>query len=400
MPSNPNKPYEIRNISRIDNRSKRWNTENHGWQVRYRRGNRKISQWFEDGLHGGKDNALKEAKQYRDIMERELRLEPKGKITRKHVTVEDPVGVYRIIRHLNYKSGPHEYPIWVANWPKGDGKKDRKAFAVEKFGEQEAQRLAIEARNEGTRKYYEQIDEQQIYPVFKPPTEPNIKIWRYMDFTKFVAMLQNTGLFLSRIDTLEDAFEGSFSKVNKLLRPLIYKHKSISQECLSNLIMELRKRVVVSCWHMNEQESAAMWNLYAKSEEAICIQSTYARLRRNLSDTMRIGIVQYVDYEKYWIEEFEPLLPFLYKRKSFEHEREIRIICNLSGVDRIVEGYKLKESPEDGIWANLQLSDIVEKVFIAPQADEWFRTLVEKEAKKYGLDITVQKSSLEAEPFF
>jgi hypothetical protein len=45
---------------------------------------------------------------------------------------------------------------------------------------------------------------------------------------------------------------------------------------------EHRRKLVssyfVNCWHMNEHESAAMWRLYSQADEAICVQSTFARL--------------------------------------------------------------------------------------------------------------------------
>ena len=34
------------------------------------------------------------------------------------------------------------------------------------------------------------------------------KIWRYMDFTKFVDVLVHEGLFFSCLDRLDDYFEG------------------------------------------------------------------------------------------------------------------------------------------------------------------------------------------------
>jgi hypothetical protein len=38
------------------------------------------------------------------------------------------------------------------------------------------------------------------------------KIWRYMDFTKFISVLDTQTLFFSRIDLLGDKFEGSVPK--------------------------------------------------------------------------------------------------------------------------------------------------------------------------------------------
>ena len=43
---------------------------------------------------------------------------------------------------------------------------------------------------------------------FKTPKD-NSKIWRYMDFTKFIDMLDKSALFFTRVDKLGDPFEGS-----------------------------------------------------------------------------------------------------------------------------------------------------------------------------------------------
>jgi len=50
------------------------------------------------------------------------------------------------------------------------------------------------------------------HPAFEPPGNPNIKIWRYMDFTQFVSMLEAGGLLFRRADLLEDKFEGTMSR--------------------------------------------------------------------------------------------------------------------------------------------------------------------------------------------
>jgi hypothetical protein len=40
----------------------------------------------------------------------------------------------------------------------------------------------------------------------------------------------------------------------------------------------------VTCWHMNECESAAMWKLYSTAKESVCVQTTYGRLRSVLDE--------------------------------------------------------------------------------------------------------------------
>ena len=59
------------------------------------------------------------------------------------------------------------------------------------------------------------------HPVFNPPPDDAI-LWRYMDFTKFVSLLEKQALFFARADKLGDSFEGSLSQVNKTLRPTTF----------------------------------------------------------------------------------------------------------------------------------------------------------------------------------
>lgn len=57
------------------------------------------------------------------------------------------------------------------------------------------------------------------HPVFNPPSDDAV-LWRYMDFTKFVSLLEKSALFFARADKLGDPFEGAFSKINVALQPI------------------------------------------------------------------------------------------------------------------------------------------------------------------------------------
>ena len=106
-----------------------------------------------------------------------------------------------------------------------------------------------------------------------------------MDFSKFVSLLDKSALFFSRADKLGDPFEGSFSKANASIRNGLYKDlkaKGISEASLSELYKQVQKFTAISCWHINRCESAAMWQLYLKSNEGIAIRSNFERLRKSL----------------------------------------------------------------------------------------------------------------------
>jgi hypothetical protein len=234
-----------------------------------------------------------------------------------------------------------------------------------------------------------------------PREEPNedTKIWRYLDFTKFISLLDTSKLFFTRADLFEDTFEGSLPKKNAELRS---RYADIDER---SKISELWPRfTAVSCWHENEHESAAMWKLYLKSGEGVAIQSTYAKLKQSVidqKDIVRIGKVQYIDYETEMIKEEGLTKPFFYKRKSFSHENEIRaIIFELPiGVSTPSDIFD-KGTIRDGLPIKVDLSSLVQKVYLAPNAPLWFRDLVCSLIKKYEYNFEVVHSDLDKSPVF
>ncbi|MDD3056315.1 MAG: hypothetical protein PHE16_10630 [Aliarcobacter sp.] len=51
--------------------------------------------------------------------------------------------------------------------------------------------------------------------VNNQPENDNVKLWRYMDFIKFVSMLLNKSIYLSNANTFEDNFEETILNANK-----------------------------------------------------------------------------------------------------------------------------------------------------------------------------------------
>ena len=130
--------------------------------------------------------------------------------------------------------------------------------------------------------------QESRHRAFEPPSNPRIKIWHYMDFTRLVNMLEEGGLFFRRADSFADRFEGTISQpVRDFLK---HGQERISAEEYAQMIRKVRASSFVNCWHMNESESAAMWKLFSPAtEQSICIQSTYARLRELLPEDVYLG---------------------------------------------------------------------------------------------------------------
>jgi hypothetical protein len=238
---------------------------------------------------------------------------------------------------------------------------------------------------------------------FIQPEDQNALVWRYMDFTKFVSVVSTGSLFLSRPDLLGDPFEGSFSKANMKLRPEVYKLPKLQldkmQQQMANFAKWIRQWTYINCWHMSEYESAAMWRLYAKSNEAVGIQTTYKKLTDSLPENVYIGLVQYIDYETDWLPEGNSFFPFMHKRKSFAHEKEVRIVHQeLPLFEKKIDVGKLNDLK--GISVTCDLNLLIEKAYVAPTSPEWYFNLVQEVLKKYKIDKEVYSSKLDQQPVY
>ena len=239
---------------------------------------------------------------------------------------------------------------------------------------------------------------------FEIPENQNVKIWRYLDFTKYVSLLDKKALFFTRADKLADVFEGSYTKANIELRSRNFKDEPKRMaDFVSSSFKKIREFTIVNCWHMNNYESAAMWKLYLKSDEGVAIQSTFKRLKENFnqkkSRPVYIGKVRYIDYEKDVMPQSDALSPYIYKRKSFDHERELRAVSyNVQLNGSSVDSSKVKLN--DGDYFPVDLDLLIEQVYVAPIAQEWFYELVKSVTKKYCLNKEIVKSNLTASPLY
>ena len=226
-------------------------------------------------------------------------------------------------------------------------------------------------------------------------------LWRYMTFTKFASLLTKKALFFARADKLGDPFEGSLSPLNVELGPVI--HSNIPpehQETLRILFRNLPRFTLINCWHENEIESDAMWKLYSGHQEGIAIKTTFRSLTESLTGKgdIFIGRVNYVDYDTTFIRQNDPVAPFIHKRRSFEHEREVRAIIRKP---YIIDKEIISDGPDIcnvGIYHDVDVETLVKGVFVPPYAEDWFTELVQTTAENYGLQAPVNKSSLSSLP--
>jgi len=250
------------------------------------------------------------------------------------------------------------------------------------------------------------MSDESGHPSFELPPDTAAKIWRYMDFTKFVAMLDSAALFFCRVDLLGDPFEGSVPRANedywKALREEHGGDEAILQSnkaFLGNMARFSRQRTYVNCWHVNEHESAAMWQLHSREDASIAIQSRCLLLQQCLPAHVSVGLVRYTDYDKEPIPPFNILDYCLHKRKSFEHERELRaLIWTLEADAKTREPAWTVEPGQPGILVPVNLATLIETIYVAPGCPLWFEELVGKVTRRFGLSLPVKRSKIADRP--
>ncbi|WP_139892846.1 DUF2971 domain-containing protein [Bacillus sp. D386] len=254
-------------------------------------------------------------------------------------------------------------------------------------------------------------NEYNIYNRNKFPTEKdNFGLWKYMSLSKFIALLENGSIYFSKPAAFEDPYEGAFSHID--LQDIIgdYSYwdeedkqtfwdeedKQIYYEELNGL---RNKQVVesnyvgVSCWHMNEEESAAMWDLYCGRNEGIAIKTSFQDLINSYDRydyDIYYGIVNYIDYKKDMAgrNSYETLF---YKRKSFAHEQEFRML--------VFEDEKSLFFGPYGADVKFDLRTLIKSIHISPTSPPWFKDIVQKIVNRYGIEKGVIQSTLYQGPY-
>jgi len=240
-----------------------------------------------------------------------------------------------------------------------------------------------------------------------------------MDFTKFVDILDKSKLFFPTADKLGDPFEGSYTKayidyfnanLDKIFIPETWKliNREQAPKGFSHARKIRRKYVAISCWSMQEEESAALWKLYCSTFNGIAIQSTIKRLKNSLINETRgvyIGKVKYIDHYSNPLsdsltDDFFPY-PFLYKGKSFKFENEVRAVTELPRLKKIDDFHGKFIFGHKGYDVTIDPSLLIENVYLSPMSSKWQEKVVKSLLKKYGLNNNkVCPSDLNKKPVY
>jgi hypothetical protein len=174
----------------------------------------------------------------------------------------------------------------------------------------------------------------EVFLEVENELEESQKLWRYMDLSKFISLLEKSALWLARADTFRDKHEGRFPDDMRIIIEKAYKDFGPDSDSVVKHADDfqdyLQKNTFISCWHKNFDENMVMWEIYGRDNNALAIQTTVERMRVSVDPASLRGhslILKHVSYQR--PEEIPSILPyeecFFMKRPHFSFEEEVRI---------------------------------------------------------------------------
>lgn len=143
-----------------------------------------------------------------------------------------------------------------------------------------------------------------------------------------------------------------------------------------------------------------MWFNYQSNQKGIAIQSTVNDLLASIdpykiesdyeAETINVAKVKYIDYESQEMDtRYGFLTPFLYKRKNYAYENEVRFIISL----RIAAEFGVK-IPESGIAVAFDYNKGIKQLVLSPYADSAYKNDLQAILEKYQINFKIVESSM------
>jgi hypothetical protein len=236
------------------------------------------------------------------------------------------------------------------------------------------------------------------HPCFPQPKDLTVKVWRYMDTSKLLDILARKSLFLSRLNLLGDAHEGSITKVNHITRQSEFEKHGIDDHIPSMIEASQRfnQSVGVNCWYLDNYESEAMWKLYCPDNKGVAIQTTYKKLVDSINhdENLYIGLIKYIDYETEWFPSGNIFYPIMHKRKAFQYEKEIRLVKPVSN------WFENTDEPPSGVYCDWDMETYAENIYVNPYSQNWYYEIIKDVVAKYSCKIDIKWSTIKGSPYY
>ncbi len=239
------------------------------------------------------------------------------------------------------------------------------------------------------------------------------RLWRYMPFEQFMYILEQKKLWFSRLSEFKDEYEGTFKlehfykyyvikKVDNNDFPFMTndydeaKHILLPEEIRQNVFKSIRHSLdnsFANCWTIKDMDSDVMWYAFGKGNNSIAIITSYSSLIDTFAKcqelwNFEIRPIEYIDYKDFLINDNDGYIPLFRKRKRYTDENELRIIVSQFDDKRMEHNEFVDEELNQklpGLYISIDIYNLIERVAINPDADSWFKDLVECICKKNKL---------------
>jgi hypothetical protein len=258
-------------------------------------------------------------------------------------------------------------------------------------------------------------------------------IWRYIELSQLIALLERNALFFCRADGFQDSHEGALPEPTRQRRDqrLEGLDDTFVDDFIPTLTRGFRQFTYLNCWHLKDTESATMWGSYASGGVPVCIESDVGRLvdsinRGGTSEDVYIHEVEYKSFDSYDIADWNPidigdyLPPYLYKRNEFSSENELRAIVQnqpRAAIQQTHDGPELypgdeqeelgldPDNPQGGISIRINLGILISRIHVGENVPEWkvdiIRETVDYHLSDEPYSIPVEQSTIhEGNPIY
>lgn len=217
------------------------------------------------------------------------------------------------------------------------------------------------------------------------------KVWRYMDFEKFIVLLNSSSLHFTRIDKLGDNLESIIP--SEIIANSKNQYPKSNPEEFSNSIHKHRNQLRVNCWHIGKDESVAMWKIYCSNNLGVAIETTLKRIIDSFqggSERIHLEKINYDGFDKDYFCHANLLYPAINKLASYRFENELRLIFYGSDTDGQLSA-RTKET-ENGNLIRIELDKLIDSICLSPNVPEGFENIIEHLREKNSMKFKIHKS--------
>lgn len=213
--------------------------------------------------------------------------------------------------------------------------------------------------------------------------DDNVPIFRYMDFSKYLDLIEERKLCFCNAKNFKDKFEGEMPEA------FYHNWSGKYKNGYSSLATEVSKHysAYISCWNRGNSandENYALWKIYTHPETGVCIKSSVGSLKRALNNSnIKIFTVKYIP--SFNDSSFDIELP-IYTMQRKADNADTPLTCNVKEVCKL-EPYNYEDeiraiyidASNDKIkYFNIDIVDLIDEVYFSPFSETWFHNLVRK----------------------